>query len=77
MQPQIHELKASQAPSVQQLRSALLDPAINLLFRRLTTELNETKEKLSQAQDDMSAWKFTPDRSVRGVGGGGTYNFHW
>eukprot|EP00117_Sycon_ciliatum_P028065 scpid77771/ scgid22643/ Pre-mRNA-splicing regulator WTAP; Female-lethal(2)D homolog; WT1-associated protein; Wilms tumor 1-associating protein len=63
--PQIHELKASQLPSVQQLRSALLDPAVNLLFQRLTAELNETKEKLSQAQDDMSAWKFTPD-SVAG-----------
>ena len=28
----------------------------------MKTELDETKEKLEQAQNDLSAWKFTPDR---------------
>ena len=28
----------------------------------MKSELDETKEKLEQAQNDLSAWKFTPDR---------------
>lgn len=31
----------------------------------MKTELGETKEKLEQAQNDLSAWKFTPDRFVK------------
>lgn len=30
----------------------------------MKTELGDTKEKLEQAQNDLSAWKFTPDRFV-------------
>ena len=40
----------------------LLDPAVNLLFEKMKGELTETKEKLEQAQNDLNAWKFTPDR---------------
>jgi hypothetical protein len=28
----------------------------------MKSELDETKERLEQAQNDLSAWKFTPDR---------------
>ena len=45
-----------------QLRSTLLDPAVNLLFQQMKTDLDSEKEKLEQAQNDLSAWKFTPDR---------------
>ena len=31
----------------------------------MKTELGDTKEKLEQAQNDLSAWKFTPDRFVK------------
>eukprot|EP00794_Sanderia_malayensis_P000037 gene37-628_t len=62
---QIHELKQSQNPSTNQLKSTLLDPSVNLLFEKMKSELGDTKEKLEQAQNDLSAWKFTPD-SVTG-----------
>ncbi|XP_027051523.1 pre-mRNA-splicing regulator WTAP-like isoform X1 [Pocillopora damicornis] len=62
---QIHDLKQAQNPSSIQLRSTLLDPAVNLLFQRMKTDLDSEKEKLEQAQNDLNAWKFTPD-SVTG-----------
>lgn len=64
-QTQIHDLKQAQNPSSIQLRSTLLDPAVNLLFQRMKTDLDSEKEKLEQAQNDLNAWKFTPD-SVTG-----------
>jgi hypothetical protein len=39
----------------------LLDPAINLMFLRMKKEMDICKEKLEQAQNDLAAWKFTPD----------------
>lgn len=39
-----------------------LDPAVNLVFQKMKSELHSTKEQLEQAQSDLSAWKFTPDR---------------
>jgi len=62
---QIQELKQSQTPATSQLKSTLLDPSVNLLFEKMKTELGDTKEKLEQAQNDLNAWKFTPD-SVTG-----------
>jgi hypothetical protein len=40
----------------------LLDPSVNVLFQKMQTEMGQLKSKLEQAQDDLSAWKFTPDR---------------
>ena len=51
-----------QAPGSSQLRSALLDPALNLIFQRMRKELEDKSKALKQAQDDMAAWKFTADR---------------
>ncbi|XP_057307594.1 pre-mRNA-splicing regulator WTAP-like [Hydractinia symbiolongicarpus] len=62
---QIQELKQAQTPSTTQLQTMLLDPAVNLLFEKMITELTETKDRLDQAQSDLNAWKFTPD-SVTG-----------
>ena len=63
LQSQLHDLKQSQNTENAQLQSKLIDPAVNLVFQRMKTELAESKEKLEQAQNDLSAWKFTPDRS--------------
>lgn len=49
-------------PSVSQLRSTLTDPAVNLLFEGLKKELKSTKARLEETQNELSAWKFTPDR---------------
>ncbi|KAB0350320.1 hypothetical protein FD754_015177 [Muntiacus muntjak] len=60
---QIQYLKQVQQPSVAQLRSTMVDPAINLLFLKMKSELEQTnwKDKLEQAQNELSAWKFKPD----------------
>ncbi|XP_072744125.1 uncharacterized protein Fl(2)d isoform X2 [Anoplolepis gracilipes] len=61
---QITEMKATQAPSAAALRSALLDPAVNILVQRLRQELITTKGKLEDTQNELSAWKFTPDSNT-------------
>lgn len=63
-QNQNAELKASQAPSMASLRSVLLDPAVNLLFQKLKAELQSTKARLEDTQNELSAWKFTPDSNT-------------
>uniref|UniRef100_A0A672GTZ6 Pre-mRNA-splicing regulator WTAP n=1 Tax=Salarias fasciatus TaxID=181472 RepID=A0A672GTZ6_SALFA len=60
---QIQYLKQVQQPSAAQLRSSMVDPAINLFFLKMKAELEQTKDKLEQAQNELSAWKFTPDSS--------------
>uniref|UniRef100_A0A8C9E117 Pre-mRNA-splicing regulator WTAP n=1 Tax=Phocoena sinus TaxID=42100 RepID=A0A8C9E117_PHOSS len=61
---QIQYLKQVQQPGIAQLRSTMVDPAINLFFLKMKGELEQTKDKLEQAQNELSAWKFTPDRSL-------------
>merc|ERR1711862_387149 len=62
---QIAELKAAQAPKMNALRNALLDPAVNIIIQNLKKELEATKKKMQETQEELSAWKFTPD-SVTG-----------
>lgn len=64
IQTQVHDLKQAQSPSTAQLHSMLMDPAVNLMFLKMKNELKDVKEKLAQAQSDLSAWKFSTDRSV-------------
>ena len=45
----------------------LVDPAVNLVFQQMSTGLKESRDKLEQAQNDLSAWKFTPDRLARRI----------
>lgn len=61
---QIAEMKQAQTQNSAQLRSMLLDPAVNLVFQRITKEMDESQEKLKQTQNELSAWKFTPDRCL-------------
>ncbi|KAJ8687391.1 hypothetical protein QAD02_023185 [Eretmocerus hayati] len=61
---QISEIKASHAPSAAALRSTLLDPAVNILIQKLRQELVSTKAKLEDTQNELSAWKFTPDSNT-------------
>uniref|UniRef100_UPI00358F1137 pre-mRNA-splicing regulator WTAP n=1 Tax=Myxine glutinosa TaxID=7769 RepID=UPI00358F1137 len=58
---QIHKLKHGQRSSAAQLRSCLVEPAVNLLFTRMRSELQLTRDRLQQAHDELNAWKFTPD----------------
>lgn len=61
---QIQEFKQSQTQNKAQLQTMLLDPAVNLVFQRMTKEMEECQEKLKQTQNELSAWKFTPDRCL-------------
>ena len=61
-QSQMHDLKQSQSSESSQLHSLMVDPAVNVMFSSMKRQLKEYKEKLEQAQNDLTAWKFTPDR---------------
>ncbi|XP_015599942.1 pre-mRNA-splicing regulator WTAP [Cephus cinctus] len=61
---QISEMKATHAPTAAALRTALLDPAVNILIQKLRQELVTTKAKLEDTQNELSAWKFTPDSNT-------------
>lgn len=62
---QIAELKAAQVPTPNALKNSLIDPAINLIIIKLKKELEAVKTKFQETQEELSAWKFTPD-SVTG-----------
>ena len=64
MAAQIAELKAAQAPSAAQLRQTLLDPAVNLIIQKLTKECEQLKKAAEEAQNELAAWKFTPDSAT-------------
>ena len=64
MSSQIAELKAAQAPSSAALRNTLLDPAVNLVIQRLTRECDSLKKQAEEAQNELAAWKFTPDSAT-------------
>ena len=61
---QVSELKNSQIPTNGQLRSTLVDPAVNVVIKRLQIELKEAKKKMLETQEELSAWKFTPDSAT-------------
>lgn len=63
-QNQITEYKGAQVPTTTALRNALLDPAVNLLLQKLRAELQTTRARLEDTQNELSAWKFTPDSNT-------------
>ncbi|KAH7937624.1 hypothetical protein HPB49_013775 [Dermacentor silvarum] len=66
---QIQALKGGgSAGWTQQLRAAMLDPAVNLLFERMRHEVDSMRSRLEETQNELSAWKFTPDRRNRAAG---------
>lgn len=42
----------------------MLDPAVNSILQQLRLELQDTKTKLENIQNELSAWKFTPDSNT-------------
>ena len=63
-QCQVNELKSAQVPTNSSLRSTHLDPAVNSLLQILRTELQQTKSRLEDTQNELAAWKFTPDSNT-------------
>ena len=61
---QVAELKAVQTPGQSALKAAMLDPAVNVLFQKLKQELQATQARLEETQNELAAWKFTPDSNT-------------
>ncbi|KAK4874134.1 hypothetical protein RN001_013494 [Aquatica leii] len=61
---QVNELKSAQIPTTSSLRSTLLDPAVNSLLQLFRNELQTTRSRLEDTQNELSAWKFTPDSNT-------------
>ncbi|XP_022916527.1 pre-mRNA-splicing regulator female-lethal(2)D [Onthophagus taurus] len=61
---QVTELKSVQVPTNSTLRSTLLDPSVNTLLQLLRNELQATKSRLEDTQNELAAWKFTPDSNT-------------
>jgi len=51
-----------QSKSLSSLKCSLQDPAVNILIQRLRKDLSATKTRLEETQNELNAWKFTPDR---------------
>ncbi|CAG0923476.1 unnamed protein product [Notodromas monacha] len=62
---QISDLKSAAAPGASALHSHLVDPAVNYVFWSIKKEQQAMKQKLEDTQNELKAWKFTPD-SQRG-----------
>ncbi|KAA0191684.1 hypothetical protein HAZT_HAZT007177 [Hyalella azteca] len=45
-------------------RGSLLDPAVNLCIERLKRDLEAARSKTEEAQNELAAWKFTPDSNT-------------
>ncbi|KAL1121977.1 hypothetical protein AAG570_003385 [Ranatra chinensis] len=61
---QLSEMKGGQTPGMAALRNALLDPAVNILLQKLRQELAATRTRLDDTQNELAAWKFTPDSNT-------------
>lgn len=61
---QVAELKSVQTPGQAALKTAMLDPAVNVLFQKLKQELQATQARLEETQNELAAWKFTPDSNT-------------
>lgn len=46
------------------MRTTLLDPSVNVLLQLLRQELVTTRTRLEETQNELSAWKFTPDSNT-------------
>jgi len=61
MNSQLTEMKSANSPSSALLRSTLLDPAVNLVIDKLTKQCDKLKKEVEEKDEELAAWKFTPD----------------
>ncbi|KAG5680747.1 hypothetical protein PVAND_010236 [Polypedilum vanderplanki] len=59
---QLNELKYRKIES--NSSNTLFDPTVNIIFTKLKNELKTTKAKLEDTQNELTAWKFTPDSNT-------------
>jgi len=51
-----------QTPSLGRLRQTYLDPSINLIYGQMRDEIENSRKARDEAQNELQAWQFTPDR---------------
>jgi hypothetical protein len=64
---QLRDIKrtmSSSGSSELKLEKALIDPAINLVFEKMKQEVTDAKSRVEEMQNELSAWKFTPDSNM-------------
>lgn len=64
LQDKLDQVIQSQSPSQFHLESTLVDPAVNLMFEKMKCEVDASKVKVEEMQNELSAWKFTPDSTT-------------
>ena len=64
LQDKLAQITQNQLPSSYQLEATLIDPALNLMFEKMKSEVESAKTKVEEMQNELSAWKFTPDSTT-------------
>lgn len=64
LQDKLEQVTHSQLPTPYQLETTLIDPALNLMFEKMKSEVDSAKTKVEEMQNELSAWKFTPDSTT-------------
>lgn len=64
LEDKISQITHNPLPATHQLESTLVDPALNLMFEKMRSEVELAKAKVEEMQNELSAWKFTPDSTT-------------
>lgn len=64
LQDKLDQVTFNQLPQNYHLESTLIDPALNLMFEKMKSEVELAKTKVEEMQNELSAWKFTPDSTT-------------
>lgn len=64
LQEKLDLITQNQLPTSYQLESTLIDPALNMMFEKMKKEMEAAKIKVDEMQNELSAWKFTPDSTT-------------
>lgn len=64
LQDKLTQVTHNQIPTAYQLETTLIDPALNLMFEKMKSEVDSAKTKVEEMQNELSAWKFTPDSTT-------------
>lgn len=64
LEEKLEQISHSQLPQPYQLETTLIDPALNLMFEKMKSEVDSAKTKVEEMQNELSAWKFTPDSTT-------------
>lgn len=64
LQEKLSQITHNQVPTPYQLECTLVDPALNLMFEKMKSEVESAKTRVEEMQNELSAWKFTPDSTT-------------